>query len=379
MYFKNANIYIKFKIIYNEFGDSMDFNSLSLEEKIGQKFMFGVNSDNIDILIELIKKYHIGGVVLYKKNYNNYQEMLSVIKKLKNANKDNKIPLFISIDQEGGRVNRMPTEIKNVKNIYDMSKKDIELLYENGKVTGEMLSASGINMNFAPVLDLCENNNSKILYNRCFYGNIDDVNSASMKYIKGLHDNGIIPVVKHFPGHGVSKMDSHFIAPYVYNNKKILEKHIKPFENAIKNGVEAVMIGHLAIRGMTDGLPASLSSSFIRKYLRERNNFNGLVITDEINMLSRNIIYRFSYTTKAFLSGSDIILIKFKNKKNVKIIDNFIKYINNNREYVTEIDDSVRRIVDVKNKYNVNDNIEYDGLNIDEINNKINDLNGMCS
>ena len=82
MYFKIRNIYIKFKIIYNEFGDNMDLKKLSMKEKLGQKFMFGVNSNNIDVIINLIKQYHIGGVILYKKNYKNYEEMLSVIKRL---------------------------------------------------------------------------------------------------------------------------------------------------------------------------------------------------------------------------------------------------------------------------------------------------------
>jgi len=118
---------LKTKYIYNEFGDNVDIKKLSLEEKIGQRFMFGVNSYNIDIIIELIKNYSIGGVILYKKNYNSYSEMLSVVKRLKDANKNNKIPLFISIDQEGGRVNRFPSEFVNLKNVYDVSKKDEKL------------------------------------------------------------------------------------------------------------------------------------------------------------------------------------------------------------------------------------------------------------
>ena len=111
-------IYFNNKILYNDGGDNMDVSNLSIREKIGQKFIVGVNSNNIDVLIDLIKKYYIGGVILYKKNYNNYDEMLSVIKKLKEANKDNKVPLFVAIDQEGGRVNRMPSEFNNLKNIY---------------------------------------------------------------------------------------------------------------------------------------------------------------------------------------------------------------------------------------------------------------------
>lgn len=338
--------------------------------------MFGVNSHNIDIIIDLIKKYYIGGVILYKKNYNNYDEMLSVIKRLKDANKENKIPLFIAIDQEGGRVNRMPSEFKNIKNIYEMSCKNTDLMYASGSITGKMLSEIGINMNFAPVLDIYEENGSKVLYKRCFYGDVDDVINGSEKYISGLSDSGLISVIKHFPGHGVSKFDSHFITPFVYNYNKILEKHIKPFDNAINNGVDAVMVSHLVIRGMTFGLPASISKKFIEKYLRKKNDFQGLVITDEINMLSRNILYKFNYIKNAITSGSDIILVKIKNNGNVKIIDKFIKCVNDNVEIRKSLDDSVNRIVKIKNKYNINDDTTYDGCDIDEINNMIDDLNG---
>lgn len=153
----------------------MNINELSIKEKIGQKFIFGVNSSNVDIIIDLIKNYYIGGVILYKKNYSSYDEMLSLVKRLKEANKENKIPLFISIDQEGGRVNRMPLEIENIKNVYDVSKNNIDLVYDSAVITGEMLSETGINMNFAPVLDLWNDSGNKALYKRCFYGDVDDV------------------------------------------------------------------------------------------------------------------------------------------------------------------------------------------------------------
>lgn len=356
----------------------MDLNNLSLKEKIGQKFMFGVNSHNMDSIIKLIEEYHIGGVILYKKNYSNYDEMLSVIKRLKEANKVNKIPLFIAIDQEGGRVNRMPSEFKNITNVYDMSMKDKKLLYENGNITGMMLSEMGINMNFAPVLDICDDNSSKVLYKRCFYGNIDDVSECCLNYVNGFNKNKIISVVKHFPGHGASKLDSHFITPFVFDNRKVLNKHIKPFENIINNGIDAIMVNHLVIRGLTNGVPASISYNFINEYLRKRNCFDGLVITDEMNMLSRNILYRFNYMKKAITSASDIILVKIKDNDNFKIIKECIRYVENNSEFLKLIDNSVERIVRIKNKYNVIDDTSYDGCNVGEINKRISKLNDLC-
>ena len=353
----------------------MDINKLSLEEKIGQKIMLGVNSSNIDLVVDMIKKYYIGGVILYRNNYSNYIEMLDVIRRLKEANKDNKIPLFISIDQEGGRVNRLPLEINKLKNIYEVSRVSKELVYDYGNVTGKILSSIGVNMNFAPVLDI-DDNKSKVLYNRCFYGNIDDISNCGIKYIDGLKNNNVISVPKHFPGHGISKFDSHFITPYIYNYKDVLDKHIVPFEKIINNGVDSLMINHLVIRKLTGGLPASISYSFIKKYIRDKYNYDGLIITDELNMLSRNPFYRLIYLNKALLSGSDVLLIKIKDKFN--FIDKYIRLVNSNDSYLKMLDDSVSRIIKIKNKYNISDDINNSEINIDEINKEINRINELC-
>lgn len=359
--------------MYNECGGFMNINNLSLEEKIAQKLMFGVFSNNIDIIIKLIKEYKIGGVILYKKNYKNYNEMLSVIKRLKEANVDNKIPLFISIDQEGGRVNRLPSEFHRIENIYDMSKNSIDLVYKNGYLTGKILKSLGINMNFAPVLDIDENN-SKLLYKRCFYGDVDNIVKCSDKYINAITENGVISVIKHFPGHGITKGDSHLLPPYVYDYNKILNKHIKPFESMINNKTDALMLGHLVIRGLTGGLPASISSKFINNYIRDKYNYDGLVITDELNMLSRSIIYNFGLVKNSMFSSGDIVLIKLKDRYN-NFIEKCVKYINNHPEYIGQLDDSVNRIIKMKKKYKITDNYDNLGCNLETVNKEIDELN----
>lgn len=354
----------------------MDINKLSLEEKIGQRFMLGVNSFDIDKIIEYIKKYHIGGVILYRKNYKDYIDMVSVIKKIKLANKDNKIPLFISIDQEGGRVNRLPTDIVNLKSIYDVSKKDKNLIYEYGNITGKILSGLGINMNFAPVLDL-DDNESKLLYKRCFFGDVDDVSECGIKYFDGIRKNNVISVFKHFPGHGVSKFDSHLITPYIYNYKDVLERHIIPFDKMLSKKVDAIMVNHLIIRKLTNGLPASISAKFIKGYIRERYKYDGLIITDELNMLSRNPFLKFNYMRKSILSGSDILLVKVNNK--VNIIDKCLKFVEDNDEYLKMIDDSVDRIIKIKMKYNISDDIDNIFVDIDNVNMEINKINEIVN
>lgn len=352
----------------------MNINTLSFEEKIGQRFIFGVNSDNTDCIIKLIKEYNICGVILYKRNYSSYDEMIKVIKKLKSANKNNKIPLFIAIDQEGGKVNRMPKEIHNIKNIYDISKTSDKLVSDTANIIGKMLKDTGINMNFAPVVDIYNNSNSRALYKRCFYGEYFDVIRNEKIYLSSLKNNNIISVVKHYPGHGASILDSHFFIPYVFDYKGILDKHIIPFDEAIKSGVDAIMVGHLVIRKLTGGIPASISKNFIDEYLK--NKFNGLIITDEINMLKRNIFYKFIYLRKALMSSSDVILVKIRDYEDGEMIINKYKNIlENNKDYLNLLDYSVNKIIDIKNKYGINDSIDYDGIDIDNINGEIDKIN----
>ena len=346
------------------------FKSLSPLEKLGQRFIFGTNTENIEIIESLIKNYHIGGVILYKKNYKNYEDMIEVIKRLKNANKDNKVPLFTAVDQEGGIVNRMPDEVHILKNIYDVTKKNSLLVNDYAKVIGKMLSECGINVNLAPVLDIYNHSTSGAVYKRCFYGDSDNIVKLGERYIKELANSNVLAVVKHFPGHGITKVDSHRLVPYVRNYQEILNVHMKPF-NELMDKTEAIMIGHIAIKKLTGFLPASISDRFIKKYIREKNNFEGLIITDEINMLRRHPLYSFIFMEKALKSSNDLLLVKINSVKGgAKFIEKYKKICN-----LKKLDESVERILKIKEKYHINDNVENLGMNIEEINEMIDNIN----
>ena len=347
----------------------MNINKLSHAEKIGQKFILGINSDNIDDILFLIKEYGIGGVILYKRNYHSYDDMLKVIKNLKEANKDNKIPLFIAIDQEWGVVNRLPRDIHNLKNIHDVSKKDKKLVYKSAIITGKVLSDSGINMDLAPVLDIFDRKENGNAYKRCFYG---DIANNGKDYIEGLNKEGIIAIGKHFPGNGASKLDSHFIIPYVFDYKNVLDKHVLPFKEAINNEIDGIMMGHLVIRKLTGLLPASISKKIIDNYLRKELNYNGIIMTDEINMLRHNIFYKYICMNKVMHTSNDIVLVKIKNKKQgIRILNRAMNMKVDN----ALLDDSVGRILKIKDKYKINDNMNNVGINIDEINEEIDKIN----
>ena len=351
----------------------MDINNLSIDEKIGQRFIVGVNNTNIDIIVDLIKNGYIGGVILYKRNYKNYDDMLKIVKKFKEANKNNKVPLFIAIDQEGGRVNRLPNEIHNLKNIYDVSKKDSSLVADYADIISKILTKSGINMNFAPVLDIYNGSKSKALDKRCFYGNSREISNMAICYIESTKKNGIISVVKHYPGHGATRVDSHFLIPFEFNYREVLNKHIVPFNRLIENGADAMMVGHMCIRKLTGFLPASLSNKFINNHL---DNYNGLLISDEVNMLKRHLIYRINFYNKIINSPCDFILIKIKDlSEGYKLINKFKNSIVNDIQYEKILDRHVTRVLDIKKKYNINDNISFDGIDVDEINREIDLLN----
>ena len=357
----------------------MNINNLSLDEMIGQRFIFGVNDKNINPIIKLVREHAIGGVILYRRNYRSYEDMLAVVKKFKEANRDNKIPLFISIDQEGGRVNRIPDEIHNLRNICDVSKTDEGMVSEYADIISSVLYESGINMDFAPVLDIDNHSKSNVLVKRCFYGDYNDVYRMGKVYVDKTRENHVLSVIKHFPGHGSSKRDSHFFIPYIFNRDELFNRHIIPFNKMMDDKVDALMVGHLVVRGETGLLPASICDSFIKKYIRGRN-YDKLIITDEVNMLKKHLIYYFSFIDKAIKSSSDIILVKVKDyDEGVGILNRYKKLLVNNDELNANLVDSVKRIMVAKKQYKVNDDVNFKGINIDKINKQIDKINARLN
>ena len=357
---------------------NIDLKDLSLEEKIGQLFIVNIEGNKItENTKKLIRDYKVGGIILYRKNFSTYAQMVNLINELKKINSNNKIPLFISIDQEGGRVNRLPKEIVNLKSAKEIaSTENIDLVRKSGDIIGKILNESGFNMNFAPVLDIQNFPDNHPIGNRCYGNNVEDVSKYAIEVMKSIEKNKIISVIKHFPGHGATKNDSHMVLPIVKKNIKELENHdMKPFKNAIDNGADAMMISHLLIKEFDKYFPVSLSSKFIAKYIRKKLRYNGLLITDDINMKAVNYIYGYKYAAKkAINAGNDIIMMKFSYNKKVKIIKRMIKLTSLGiiKEY--KIDKKIRRIINIKEKYDITDDI-VKGCDINKINSEVNNIN----
>ena len=256
-----------------------------------------------------------------------------------------------------------------MRNINDVSKKDENLISEFADITATMLSETGINMNFAPVLDIDNNSKSKVIYKRCFYGDENNVIRMSKLFSYSFRKHNVVPVVKHFPGHGASKHDSHFMVPYIWKYQNILKTHIIPFEKTFEY-TDAIMLGHLVIRKLTKGMPASIENSFIKEFLRK--HYDNLVISDEISMLKRNILWPI-YSKKMLKANVDMVLIKIKNKKQgIKYIEKYSKVYNKKL-----LDKSVERILKIKDKYNISDKTDVRGTDIEKLNQRIEKINNL--
>lgn len=353
--------------------------NLTLREKIGQMLIIKIFGKEIsEKTKQMIEEYKIGGIILYRKNYDTYDEMIKIINEIKKLNKEcGNIPLFISIDQEGGRVNRMPHELKNIKSAGKLvEQNNIEIIKEAGRTTAKMLKESGFNMNYSPVLDIQRFENGHAIGDRCYGKTAEDVSRNGITIMKELSTGGIIPVVKHFPGHGSTNKDSHFLLPTITKNINELENEdIIPFKKAIGQNAEVIMVGHLMIKDVDRKNPASLSKKIINDYLRNKYQYKGVIMTDDLKMRAISLKYGYVRAAiKACKAGIDIIMAGASYNTIIRVIKKIESNIKNKKIDIKEIDKSVERIIKLKEKYNISDD-PAKGCNIEEINQSIEKVN----
>lgn len=355
---------------------------LTWQEKLGQMFLIGANNKYIDqVLKEMIINYKIGGIILYRKNYDSYQDMLKFINDLKELNRNhNKIPLLIAIDQEGGRCNRMPKEFENLLSPTSITKKkDLELVERASRITARMLKQSGVNLNFAPVLDVKRFEDSHPIGNRCYGETVEEVCQYGITAMKEMKEEKILAVVKHFPGHGATMTDSHMFLPIIKKKIDFLEQNdIIPFKQAMQEGADAIMVGHLMVKELSNIYPASLSKKCVTDYIRNQLGYQGLILTDDLKMKAIQLIYGSTHATKlAFYAGNDIIMNRLNYGSITKTMRSILKQSKKNSKIENRINDSVTRILEMKIKYNITD-AKVTGCDIEEINHEITDINSIA-
>ncbi|ATW25196.1 glycoside hydrolase family 3 [Candidatus Formimonas warabiya] len=335
--------------------------TMNLSEKIGQMVMAGIDGyEKDDHVQQMIGNYHVGGFVLLKQNIRDAKQMLSLINALKETNRVNKIPLFLSIDEEGGQISRVPDELIKIptsKKIGEMN--NSSLSYQIGSIIGEELHSFGLNMDFAPVLDINSNPQNPVIGDRAFGSDAGIVSKLGIQTMKGLHGQNIISVVKHFPGHGDTATDSHLGLPTVNNDMERLNSfELLPFSAAIKNKVDAIMIAHILLSKIDPDNPASLSQIVITDLLREKMGFDGVVITDDMTMGAILNSYEIGEAAvKSINAGSDMILVCHDYAKEEAVIKALQQAAETGLISPDRIDQSVYRILKLKQKYALSDQL----------------------
>lgn len=333
--------------------------AMSMAEKIGQLVIVGMDGYELDDSARsLITEYQVGGFILFKRNLKSAQQMVTLLNSLKSVNSVNKVPLFLSIDGEGGRIDRLPGEFIKIptnRKIGRLGK--IELSSQIGGIMGKTLKAIGFNMNFAPVLDIDSNPKNPVIGDRSFGATAEIVSSHGVAMMKGLQDEKVISVVKHFPGHGDTTVDSHIDLPSLSHDLDRLQSvELVPFGAAIQNNADGIMIAHILLRAIDPEYPSSLSYTIITKVLREQMKFEGVVFSDDLTMGAILDNYDIGEAAvRAISAGSDVVLVCHNSEnaqKALLALEDAVKtgYISEER-----LEQSVYRILKLKEKYQLRD------------------------
>lgn len=355
---------------------AVDLNDTNLRQKIAQMLIVGFNGTKLtpeNPIYDDIINERISGVIIFSrdasiskdakgsgKNYKNVQNPKQLKKLISDIKAASKIKPFISIDQEGGMISRLPSErgfdVKTLSHKELGDKNDEMATYLEAKKIASTLKDLGVNMNFAPCVDLALNPNSPVIYklNRSFSDNPQVVIKHANAYILAHKQYEIITVLKHFPGHGSASGDSHKGFTDATNNWNKIE--LEPYQALISGGMaDGVMVSHIYNKNLDEIYPASLSHKTISELLKNKMGFMGLVVTDDIQMQAISANYTFEQALiNALNAGNDLIIIgnnlnydKDVAKKFNDIIFNAVK---DGKIPIERIDEAHAKIIKIKDR-----------------------------
>lgn len=323
------------------------YSDWTLREKIGQLLIIGYR-DN-----EQIGDVMPGGVALFSWSMKSVEQTRQLTQEIQNIGHQKlKAPLLIATDHEGGRVIRLRRGMTLFPEASAVGlANDPKLSKRVGHAVGEELAYLGINANFAPVLDM--GGAESFLGNRIWGENPEQVSQMTGAYIEGLQETGVMSVAKHFPGHGASADDAHFGAPVNRKNLQTLwSEDFYPFRHAVMEQVPAMMTAHVRVPEV-DRLPASMSPRFLSRILRDTFKFDGVIITDDLEMKGAqdNLLSVGDLALQALIAGSDMILIVWSKSDQKQIIARIEKAIRVGEWSESELDRKLDRILTMKSKW----------------------------
>ena len=292
-------------------------DAMTLEEQIGQLLVVGFHGTLVPhTLRELIERYHVGNIILFSRNIQNTYQLLELTHSLQEIAQaaGQRSPLLIMLDQENGMVRRLGQGATIFPGNMALGAIGSEqIAYDIAQATGHELRALGINMNLAPVVDVNNNPANPVIGVRSFGEDPQQVARLAVASMKGYQAAGVVSNLKHFPGHGDTSVDSHLALPTIpYTLERLEQVELVPFRSCIQAGADSVMIAHIYFPALMqdEALPATVSPAIIQGLLREQLGFNGVIISDcmEMNAITRTIGVERG-TVMALQAGIDLVLI----------------------------------------------------------------------
>ncbi len=321
--------------------------NMTLEEKVGQLFMLGFYGTSLsENTVEWIENKHLGGMLLLGRNIQSEKQIQNLTKSIQsNAN----IPLFISIDQEGGVVSRL--QWNTILTTPQRSMDTPQESYDIAVARGDILKELGINMNLAPVVEYITDSNS-FMYKRVFRGTQQQVALKGESSIKGYTSANIIPVPKHYPGHSNSSPDSHYYLPIVNITPSQWNSYIYPFKYLIeKDCVDIIMAGHV-LYPKIDGKISTVSKEILTERLRNDLSFDGVILSDDMEMDAiKDSGDIKSIAKESLLAGIDILIYSKETVEQNQVYDYILQSFEKGDIDMEILNEKVLRILKLKSKY----------------------------
>lgn len=322
---------------------------MDIKQKLYQMFILGLDGEGYKQAL----KNGLGGIIFFTKDILSPEQLKQTIFEIKSIAS---VPPILSIDQEGGRVERTENIHNGKKYLsakFAFEKGETFLKTQTEEIARE-LKSYGLNMNFAPCIDVNTNPANPIIGERAFSYNAEDVIKGEKIVSDVYRNNGIIPCVKHFPGHGDANADSHLTLPEIDLSLNEMEKtHIKPFAEAVKNGIETVMIAHLHCTCFEkEVIPTSLSKNAI-SYLRNNLNFDGVTISDDMIMKGVAKFGMLEACEMGIRAGLNMFIFRNSTPDIIDVIEKLAKKAQTDVELFQNIEDSYSRIITLKEKFNL--------------------------
>ena len=359
--------------------------AMSTEQKVSQLLVAGIEGTQLgQDAVQAVQDYQVGGVILFGRNVESAWQLAELTNGLKDLNGDY-TPLFLCVDQEGGRVDRMPPEVERTPSAWSVGQtldtEGVGAAY--GALLAEECAAFGFNMDFAPSLDIWSNPDNTVIGDRAFGNDWEWTAFFGMSAVESMEEQGgVIPVVKHFPGHGDTSVDSHVALPVVDKSlEELWQSELVPFNMTLNQedyfgaqagpSAPAVMVAHILLSQVDPDYPASLSHRVVTGLLRGEMGFDGVVCTDDLTMGAVSNTYGMGEAAVlAVEAGCDLLLVCHGADNLTAARDALLEAVDSGRISPERLDESVKRILSLKAEYGLT-NDPVDTPDVDALNARI--------